>query len=107
MSMPEAERDLRNLFAMDEPPAEDDLFVLSVMQRIERRATRAETATLVLTVAMATAAVLLYGRELAPMVESMIGLAWPALLALAAGWLAISPWPWRLLAELTDDRLAS
>lgn len=107
MSKPDSDRALRALFAADEPPADDALFVLSVMQRIERRTAFAETVTLVLAAAMAAVPLLLYGSELAPVVESTVSLAWPGLLALAAFWLATSPWPARLLAALSSDRLAS
>lgn len=100
MSMAERDRELRALFAADEPPAEDALFVLSVMQRIERRTALAESVTLVATVATASALLLLYGSALAPLVESMVSLAWPGLLALAAFWLATSPWPARLLSDV-------
>ena len=107
MSLPEADHALRALFASDEPPADDALFVLSVMQRIERRTAIAETATLVVGVALGAAVLLQYGAVLAPLVDSTIGVAWPGLVALAAYWLATSPWPARLLAELSDDRLTS
>jgi hypothetical protein len=103
MSMPESDHELRALFAADEPPAEDVLFVLSVMQRIERRAALADTVTLAVAVAMAAALLLFYGSELAPLVESMFAVAWPGLLALAAFWLATSAWPPALLADLIGD----
>jgi hypothetical protein len=102
MSMPEADPELRALFAADEPPADDALFVLSVMQRIERRAVMADTVALAVAVAMAAALLLLYGNQLAPLVEQVVGVAWPGLLALAAFWLATSPWPAALLADLAD-----
>jgi hypothetical protein len=107
MSMPDSDRELRALFAADEPPADDALFVLTVMQRIERRTALADTVTLVAAVAMAAAFLVLSANEVAPAVESAAGLAWPGLLALAAFWLATSPWPARLLAALAGDRLAS
>jgi hypothetical protein len=79
--MSDAERLLSELWAADEPAARDHAFLLSVMEKVERRRFLLNVASL-LAAAFAAGAAL---WALAPSIETMVAAVTPAALAPALG----------------------
>src|SRR4051794_24791737 len=91
---------LRMLFAEQLPAEQDDLFVLSVMQQVERRALIRESVELLVPALLVALLLLVAGSDLLAALLPAADLLWPAVLAGALFWLALSRWPAQLLADL-------
>src|SRR4051812_35116444 len=91
---------LRALFSEQLPAEQDGLFVLAVMQQVERRALIQETVELLVPALLVTLLLLVVGSDVTAALLPAADLLWPALLAGALFWLAVSRWPAQLLADL-------
>jgi hypothetical protein len=100
MSMPD--ETLRALFAEQLPAEQDDLFVLSVMQQVERRALIRESVELLVPALLVALLLLVVGSDLMTALLPAMDLLWPAVLAGLIFWLAVSGWPAQMLADLLD-----
>ena len=92
--MSDADRLLTELWAQDEPPERDSVFVLAAMERIERRRLWLEALNMVPLIAAACAALAVLGPGLARAIEAAMPTADSAAVAPVAGGLVIAVFLW-------------